>query len=358
MTQQTSLGLFSIAISAKRLRAGAFVLVIALFSIVTNVLAAPSAAQSTAPATSPVIYKLVDASGRITYTNSPTKGAIKVELDPITVIPSSPAGMLGGGQAGAPTNVAPNAQAAAAPELIPVGIAPTIAKPEAPTMPFMPVAASSIQATQPTFAAGARVSNVQPATAVVTPVSAVTASRVQSPLVRNAEQNAERIVAASATPAYKLPVVKLAPRDAASGDVGIRPVADTPLLPAVAVPAVVSVAIVEPPSPMTVAIASAREIELPVQVQPSAQSMLRAPKFEKEEQLLASLKAQLAEQQNASASFRAMRARLPATIDQSDPTKAAIQNDIKAQVEQHFERIRSLQDQITQREQNLAVLRQ
>ena len=358
MTQQTSLGLFSIAISAKRLRAGAFVLVIALFSIVTNVLAAPSAAQSTAPATSPVIYKLVDASGRITYTNSPTKGAIKVELDPITVIPSSPAGMLGGGQAGAPTNVAPNAQAAAAPELIPVGIAPTIAKPEAPTMPFMPVAASSIQATQPTFAAGARVSNVQPATAVVTPVSAVTASRVQSPLVRNAEQNAERIVAASATPAYKLPVVKLAPRDAASGDVGIRPVADTPLLPAVAVPAVVSVAIVEPPSPMMVAIASAREIELPVQVQPSAQSMLRAPKFEKEEQLLASLKAQLAEQQNASASFRAMRARLPATIDQSDPTKAAIQNDIKAQVEQHFERIRSLQDQITQREQNLAVLRQ
>ena len=335
-------------------------LVIALFSIVTNVLAAPSAAQSTAPATSPVIYKLVDASGRITYTNSPTKGAIKVELDPITVIPSSPAGMLGGGQAGAPTNVAPNAQAAAAPELIPVGIAPTIAKPEAPTMPFMPVAASSIQATQPTFAAGARVSNVQPATAVVTPVSAVTASRVQSPLVRNAEQNAERIVAASATPAYKLPVVKLAPRDAASGDVGIRPVADTPLLPAVAVPAVVSIAIVEPPSPMTVAIASAREIELraQVQVKPSVQSTLPAPKFEKEEQLLASLKAQLAEQQNASASFRAMRARLPATIDQSDPTKAAIQNDIKAQVEQHFERIRSLQDQITQREQNLAVLRQ
>lgn len=356
--QQTSLGFFSIAIAAKLSRVGAFVSAVALFSIVTNVLAAPSAAQSTAPATSPVIYKLVDASGRITYTNSPTKGAIKVELDPITVIPSSPAGMLGGGQAGAPTNVAPNAQAAAAPELIPVGIAPTIAKPEAPTMPFMPVAASSIQATQPTFAAGARVSNVQPATAMVTPVSAVTASRIQSPLVRNAEQNAERIVAASATPAYKLPVVKLAPRDAASGDVGIRPVADTPLLPAVAVPAVVSVAIVEPPSPMMVAIASAREIELPVQVQPSAQSMVRAPKFEKEEQLLASLKAQLAEQQNASASFRAMRARLPATIDQSDPTKAAIQNDIKAQVEQHFERIRSLQDQINQREQNLAVLRQ
>jgi hypothetical protein len=356
--QQTSLGLFSIAISAKPSRVGAFVLAIAVFSIVTNVLAAPSASQSTAPAASPVIYKLVDASGRITYTNSPTKGAIKVELDPITVIPSSPAGMLGGGQAGAQANVSPNAQSAAAPQLIPVGIAPTIAKPEAPTMPVMPVASSSIQATQPTFAASARVSNVQPATAVVTPVSAVTASRIQSPPARNAEQTAERIVEAPATPAYKLPVVKLVPRDAAPGDIGIRPVADTPLLPAVASPAVVSVATVLPPSPVTVAIASAREIELPVPVRPSLQSTLPAPKFEKEEQLLASLKAQLAEQQNASASFRAMRARLPTTIDQSDPTKAATQNDIKAQVEQHFERIRSLQDQITQREQNLAVLRQ
>ena len=74
--------------------------------------------------------------------------------------------------------------------------------------------------------------------------------------------------------------------------------------------------------------------------------------------MLAALKAQLAEQQNQSASFRAMRARLPTTIDQNDPARAAIQNDIKAQVELHFERIRGLQDQIAQREQNLAVLRQ
>jgi hypothetical protein len=340
----------------------------AIFSFSTHTLAAPANSQPTATASGPVIYKLVDASGRITYTNSPTKGAMKVELDPITVIPSSPAGMLGGGQAGAQANVSPNAQSAATVELIPVGIAPTIAKPEAPTMPFMPVASSSIQVTQPTFAASARVSNVQPATAVVTPVSAVTAPRVQPPPARNADQNTERIVEAPA-PAYKLPVVKLSPRDAAPGDIGIRPVADTPLVPAVtpptanvaptlAAPALAAQPTVAPPSPVTVAVASVREIELPVQVKPPVQSTLPAPKFEKEEQLLASLKAQLAEQQNASASFRAMRARLPTTIDQSDPTKAAIQNDIKARVEQHFERIRSLQDQIAQREQNLATLRQ
>jgi hypothetical protein len=370
VTQQTSLGLFSIATAAKRSRVGAFVCVVAIFPFSTYTLAAPANSQPAATINGPAIYKLVDASGRITYTNSPTKGATKVELDPITVIPSSPAGMLGGGQAGAQANVSPNALSATAPELIPVGIAPTIAKPEAPTMPLMPVASPSIQATQPTFAASARVPNVQPATAVVTPVSAVTAPRAQSPLARDAEQSAGRIVEAPAAPAYKLPVVKLSPRDAAPGDIGIRPVADTPLVPAVtppttnlapnlAAPVLAAQPTLAPPSPVTVAVASTREMELPqVQVKPSVQSTLPAPKFEKEEQLLASLKAQLAEQQNASASFRAMRARLPAIIDQSDPAKAAIQNDIKAQVEQHFERIRSLQDQIGQREQNLAALRQ
>jgi len=334
---------------------------IAMFSLPAHTLAASANSPATAPVSGPVIYKLVDASGRITYTNSPTKGAMKVELDPITVIPSSPAGMLGGGQASATSNT----QSAAAPTLIAVGIAPTIAKPEAPTMSLVPVTSSPMQATQPSFAASARVSNVQPATAVVTPVSAVTALRVQAPPARSAGQNAEPMAEAAATPAYKLPVVKLAQRNAAPGDIGIRPVADTPLVPvliapASAAPALTAQSTVAPPFPAAVAVASpgTREMELLVDVKPPAQSAMPAPKFEKEQQWLDTLKAQLAEQQNRSASFRAVRARLPATIDESDPAKAMIQNDIKAQVEQHFERIRSLQDQITQREQSLAALRQ
>jgi hypothetical protein len=355
VTQQTSLELFLIASSAKLSRMAALLTAVALLSIISNALAAPAPSQSTAPATGPVIYKLVDASGRITYTNSPTKGATKVELDPITVIPSSPAGMLGGGQAGAPASasaVSGSAQSLAAPALIPVGVAATIAKPEAPMLPLMPMASASAQ---PTFAASARAPIVQPATAIVTPVPALSVPRVPPTPTRPAAQIAEPMAEPPASSTYKLPVVKLSPRDAAPGDIGIRPAADTPLLPAVAAPAAVSVA---PPAPVTMAVANIRDLELPAPVKPSLQTTLPAPKFEKEEQLLATLKAQLAEQQNRSASFRAMRARLPTIIDQSDAAKAAIQNDIKAQVEQHFERIRSLQDQITQREQSLAALRQ
>ena len=37
------------------------------------------------------IYKHVDESGRVTYTNKPMKGATVLELDPITTIPGTPA---------------------------------------------------------------------------------------------------------------------------------------------------------------------------------------------------------------------------------------------------------------------------
>jgi len=36
------------------------------------------------------IYKLVDQEGRVTYSNRPMKGAMIVDLDPLTVIPTSP----------------------------------------------------------------------------------------------------------------------------------------------------------------------------------------------------------------------------------------------------------------------------
>jgi len=49
------------------------------------------AASAPAPAAVPMttIYKLVDDSGRITYSNLPLKGATVVELEPLTVIPGS-----------------------------------------------------------------------------------------------------------------------------------------------------------------------------------------------------------------------------------------------------------------------------
>ena len=40
------------------------------------------------------IYKHVDDSGRVTYSNKPMKGATVMELDPIMTIPATPTGNL------------------------------------------------------------------------------------------------------------------------------------------------------------------------------------------------------------------------------------------------------------------------
>jgi hypothetical protein len=53
-------------------------------SLVAAALSGAAWAQST-------IYKHVDESGRVTYTNKPMKGATVMELDPITTIPGTPA---------------------------------------------------------------------------------------------------------------------------------------------------------------------------------------------------------------------------------------------------------------------------
>src|SRR5258706_5471556 len=49
--------------------------------------ASPAWAQTT-------IYKLVDESGHVTYSNKPMKGAIALDLEPLTTIPSTPSGSL------------------------------------------------------------------------------------------------------------------------------------------------------------------------------------------------------------------------------------------------------------------------
>jgi hypothetical protein len=51
-------------------------------------------AASTSAFAQSTIYKHVDESGRITYTNRPMKGAVAMELDPITTIPAPPAASL------------------------------------------------------------------------------------------------------------------------------------------------------------------------------------------------------------------------------------------------------------------------
>jgi len=50
------------------------------------------AAATTGAYAQSTIYKHVDESGRVTYTNKPMKGATVLELDPITTIPGAPSG--------------------------------------------------------------------------------------------------------------------------------------------------------------------------------------------------------------------------------------------------------------------------
>lgn len=52
------------------------------------------AQSASSPASQTVIYKHVDEQGRVTYANSPIKGGARVELEPLTVIPSTPTGSL------------------------------------------------------------------------------------------------------------------------------------------------------------------------------------------------------------------------------------------------------------------------
>ena len=50
--------------------------------------------------TTTVIYKHVDESGRVTYTNKPMKGATVVDLEPLTTIPGTPGGSLSAANGG------------------------------------------------------------------------------------------------------------------------------------------------------------------------------------------------------------------------------------------------------------------
>jgi hypothetical protein len=51
-------------------------------------------AASTTALAQTTIYKHVDDSGRITYSNKPMKGAVVMDLEPLTTIPGTPAGTL------------------------------------------------------------------------------------------------------------------------------------------------------------------------------------------------------------------------------------------------------------------------
>jgi hypothetical protein len=57
----------------------------------TVLIASLAVAMSATAAAETTIYKLIDDSGRVTYSNKPMKGATVMDMDPLTVIPTPPA---------------------------------------------------------------------------------------------------------------------------------------------------------------------------------------------------------------------------------------------------------------------------
>jgi predicted nucleic acid-binding Zn-ribbon protein len=87
------------------------------------------AATTTAFAQS-TIYKLVDESGRVTYSNKPMKGATVMELEPITIIQSAPAPAATAPKPVAVVEKVEAAKTEAKPEKSATAISPTLASVE------------------------------------------------------------------------------------------------------------------------------------------------------------------------------------------------------------------------------------
>ncbi|MEP7156664.1 MAG: hypothetical protein ABI905_12875 [Betaproteobacteria bacterium] len=111
------------------MKRSAKILCLPLLLPVSVALAQPGASNAIPRVETTIIYKLVDESGRVTYSNAPIKGGARVDLEPITVIPSTPSGSLNAANAQAvvpSANIKASAMAAA-PQLAsvkaPIGVA-------------------------------------------------------------------------------------------------------------------------------------------------------------------------------------------------------------------------------------------
>ncbi len=83
------------------------------------------------------------------------------------------------------------------------------------------------------------------------------------------------------------------------------------------------------------------------------QSEIRA-----EEKSLDATRVALAEEQRRSGDIRTKRASFAATTQSATPQKPLISPEVRAEIEQHFERIRNLQDELSVHERNIAALRE
>lgn len=261
------------------------------------------AAPAVAPANQNVIYKHVDESGRVTYANSPIKGGVRVELEPLTVIPATPTGSL------ASATPAPALAAPAPATPSPAAANPTLATQAAPTMPAAPAA--------------------NPISTAATPIP----------------------VARVVVPTPKTKAATAAPAPA------VAPTASSITFPAA--PAGGTSATMLGPSPSGFKLATVETMnQVSQQRRAEARRKILEGELETEERLLTGARTQLADEQKNSAGMRAKRATFAATAEAVTAQKPLITAEVRAEIERHFERVRNLQDQVAMHESNLQGLRE
>jgi hypothetical protein len=246
-----------------------------------------------------VVYKHVDESGRVTYSNQPMKGASVVELSPLTVLPKSQAAQT---NASAPTKLSvanttpswPTSPAASAPTEA-MNASPIDAKPQ-PT-------AQNDQALEPRAAADTKQEQRVAAS------SAADVSRQISP------------------PAVAVVTTKPPQREVLN--------ARSPMN-----------------SGMTVAMLAQQRRE-------DVRRRILEGEIEAESQLKAEAEADLQRVQAKSAAMRSLSAAITAD-ERALAGKGPLSDDLlatKSVVMRHFERVRELQDQVAMHEENLAELK-
>ncbi len=133
----------------------------------------PALACAQTAASQTVIYKHVDEQGRVTYANSPIKGGARVELEPLTVIPSTPTGSLNpaAGRTAAPANVPAPAVAVAT-------VTPAAKSTAATLLSNVPAPGAAAVSASP--APAVQIASVLPASSVTTAAKTTTPVTVAS----------------------------------------------------------------------------------------------------------------------------------------------------------------------------------
>ena len=304
------------------------------------------------------MYKLVDSQGKVTYSNTPIAGAVRVALEPITVLVNSAPAPQRPQTAAVTQTVAPLAPAASPASTGDTTITDDAAPSVVPVRVPVDVAVAVVTPVTPKRTAATKLATARPLGSASLPVPIYSATEIISPTNPVATPPMQvAVVTPMANPKIKpLPLpAELQPPSKESAMVKAATVLTPPTTPVTTVKSMPLVAVVTP----VVSKLATKQAAKPSPVQSSIQAAIEA-----EQKLLASAKAALDEENGQSEGVRAIKATFNASVKTSvnnGGVKLAqvpvITAEERQKVVRHFDRIRDLQDAIAAHEKTLDDLR-